>query len=604
MHMSKRKARSVAFAILSAIAVAVVALAADGGGVQASDTGASAAAAKGVSIGARVAGAVSSSKRRRGHSAGGPLHVLVLQAPKVPRSAGPEVYAAAVRKAVTSALRNAALSAKRKPQAVKMGLKTGLTLGLPISGVSADGTPASLFVVYGGDINDGDEFTISLYNDEGNPSSSVIEDGGLGQVGGGSYSSSSVEVTAMDVDPVGPAAVVQYQSPLDFVRPADSSNTNAAGDPDATSRYIIWTWDDETSGDDDGDAEFYILRPPVVLVHGLWDSQNGWNSFDPLLSDGRWSIQRADYSEKVGSLIFAWDPFDPNLNFLLQNQLTKAIQTKTQANSFGYSYNAPTVLNQIGAAIANFQNGQNPLGETVASIQADLVVHSMGGDISRYLPLLPNFYTASNFNQGPVHKVITIDTPHLGSPLAYDLLQSANECTRNIFTFTGKMSFTTVLLNNGQEITGSVNDLAVNPSNGTLSAALQQIHNSSTMRLPTALIASTMGPAQLNPINSAATAIVLRNVCGGDALAPLLTSAMWPSVFGGDSDAIVSLPSELDGLSSGSTTPFTAVHSGGAETIGFGPPAVQDQASGASAWTEDLLNDPVEDTSTYMTNLP
>jgi hypothetical protein len=57
-------------------------------------------------------------------------------------------------------------------------------------------------------------------------------------------------------------------------------------------------------------------------------------------------------------------------------------------------------------------------------VQADVVAHSMGGDIARTMAGLSNFTSQSNYGLGPIHKLITIGTPHLGTPLATDLIDS------------------------------------------------------------------------------------------------------------------------------------------------------------------------------------
>lgn len=56
----------------------------------------------------------------------------------------------------------------------------------------------------------------------------------------------------------------------------------------------------------------------------------------------------------------------------------------------------------------------------MAVVQADVVAHSMGGDIARVMPTVTGFANQTNYGLGPVHKLITIGTPHQGSPLAGD----------------------------------------------------------------------------------------------------------------------------------------------------------------------------------------
>ena len=162
------------------------------------------------------------------------------------------------------------------------------------------------------------------------------------------------------------------------------------------------------------------------------------------------------------------------------------------------------------------------------------------------------------------------------------------------------MPFAAVTLDSAKHTTpGAACELSQNASGMSLCPALQQIHQPSTPRLPTALITAKMGPDQLDPIDSSSfVEDSAKAFCSGDPLAADFTSALWPTIFGGDSDAIVSLTSQLDGLAG--TAFVAAVHSEGTEVLGFGGPNVLEQASGVPQRVIDLLNIPVTDTSTYQ----
>jgi esterase/lipase superfamily enzyme len=54
------------------------------------------------------------------------------------------------------------------------------------------------------------------------------------------------------------------------------------------------------------------------------------------------------------------------------------------ANALGFSFNAPIVLKQIRQQISEFEQSQ-----AVAAVQADVVAHSMGGDIVRTMVIHP-----------------------------------------------------------------------------------------------------------------------------------------------------------------------------------------------------------------------
>src|SRR5882724_7381758 len=102
-----------------------------------------------------------------------------------------------------------------------------------------------------------------------------------------------------------------------------------------------------------------------------------------------------------------------------------------KANSIGVKYVTPYVLPEVTKAMEKFKAGDNPMNIPIAAVQADVVAHSMGGVVTRTLPLTAGFFS-NTFGQGIIHKVISIDVPHLGSPLAALLLGTTADCTREI----------------------------------------------------------------------------------------------------------------------------------------------------------------------------
>jgi len=309
----------------------------------------------------------------------------------------------------------------------------------------------------------------------------------------------------------------------------------------------------------------------VFLIHGIWDSSSLWNNFSPLysfgVSDPRFYVGLADYSNPVGSSIQASLP-----------KFSKSILMSAKENALGFDYNADKVLRQIQSQISWFKNGGNPVGIPVAAVQVDVVAHSMGGDITRYLALQPSFLSGVTFGQGNVHKVITIDTPHLGTPLAIQILQNDNTCVRNLLASKGNIAFSSVILN-GSSVNGAAGDFQGDGFGGSLSMALDDLKNKVTHPLPTALIAGIMDSGNLAHLLVPGNATAIYVVCGTGLLNPLaleLTPFTWSAVFGGqDSDAIVPLASQLNGLSTVNTTVFSGyIHSNGTAQLGFGLPSI------------------------------
>jgi pimeloyl-ACP methyl ester carboxylesterase len=333
-----------------------------------------------------------------------------------------------------------------------------------------------------------------------------------------------------------------------------------------------------------------LLRPPLVLIHGLWASPQSWSDFTPLITDPRWVLNKADYSKVIGGQIKSYSPPVPSW--------AKGNIATSPASALGFAYNAPTVLAQINGFITSFKIGTNPANLAVAGVQADIVAHSMGGDVTRTLPTLGKFYSPTTFALGFIHKVITIGTPHWGSPLATLLLNHNNECVRGVLTQSGSPSFASVTFQNGTTTTGGVSDLRGDGFGGGLSPALQKLQNPIAHPLPTALIQGLESQSQLDGLDTSPVALSIRILCFGDSLAAHLTSTGWPKIFGQDSDSIVPALSEVAGLSD-FTVVNGVIHSQSSELLGFGPPAELDSAGGIPDVVINLLNTPVNN-ATYV----
>ena len=133
-------------------------------------------------------------------------------------------------------------------------------------------------------------------------------------------------------------------------------------------------------------APLTVIRPPVVLIHGLWSNpQTAW--------PGIWDRQGPYYVT------------------------SRADYHATNASSF--SVNFPSVQTFVGNGLQTVHD----LG--FAATQADVVGHSMGGLLTRLYAGSPVFERPDNLNLGDIHRLITIDTPHFGASLA-NLIVSMN----------------------------------------------------------------------------------------------------------------------------------------------------------------------------------
>lgn len=457
--------------------------------------------------------------------------------------------------------------------------------GSPVSAVAADGVTQVVVKIQTNSPND--QFTVTLFNDQSAQSSLPNEDGALGNPGDTSFSQSEVTVTAGGVDADGVAyAFAVYRAPVDFARMTGdntykSGNCNGATNTDdqLACRQVSLQIQDITNGGTPITLPITILRPPVVMVHGLWGSWSDWDNFSPLITgsssvDPRFSVGRASYDAPI-SISSSVPNYSASTLYLHQ----------PEENALGFAYNAPAVLNQIEQWIAEFKAGANPVGAQAAAVQADLVAHSMGGDIARTIATLTNFLNDSQnptFGQGSIHKLITIDTPHLGTPLATKLLSSPESCVQGYLALLGgDYSFSSVTLSDGATPNGAVGDLVGDGEavDSSLSAALQTIANPGTHPLPTALIVGDY--TDFSSVEYNAGAIAAFTACGyNDPLAQTLglNSSAWPQIFSNDnSDAIVSQTSQLDGLDPNyGLVNQGLVHSPGTEDLGFDGTSVLD----------------------------
>ena len=466
-----------------------------------------------------------------------------------------------------------------------------------VQGVAADNATQVLVRVEssGSTITAGDQIQLTL-SDENGPSSDGAGAGYLTSLPANGPDSrltgGVITVTAVDNGSGAAMAFAVYHAPTDFVR------TGNVSDPTVKIRAVTIGTSDTRTGTTAPTQTISIVRPPVVLVHGIWGSPNDFNGADGglfgLQDSGLFTLEYARYDGSIG--IAASDP-----TYVSGGTLSHPVSARVSA--LGFKSGATTILPQIQNVIKEYKvvalllAGQGATPGPIAAVQADIVAHSMGGDVTRTLPQLSEYAVQSTYNLGYVHKLITVDTPHRGTPLASALLSSSNACVRTLLTFDNRYAFNSVTSSSGAFINGATGDLA------TGSQALNGIHSGSIM-IPTAMIGGQMTDAQQNGAGKNAAGQAVFDFCGlalSNPLALSLSALAWPTVVGDPSDAIVPLSSQVDGELSYSsfTNTFIAVHSAGAEALGFGGPAILDRASQAPAEVINLLNTPVSNSAVF-----
>jgi pimeloyl-ACP methyl ester carboxylesterase len=454
-----------------------------------------------------------------------------------------------------------------------------------VMGVGADGVTQVVLRISGNFIyglNGVEQLTVTVLNDETTPSQSVDEDGGLGAVGaqcpGADCEHHQVTVTTSCID-YQPQAFVVYRAPIDFSRTSVDDSGLAGRD--------VYIRIESVNGS--MDLPVRILRPPLALIHGLWDNAGAWSNFSPLMTNGiadwRFSALRVNYGETPVSVTQSSPP------------LTLQGLGVVKANSLGFMFNRDIARDQMVPLLEGFRTGTNPEYIPVAGVQADVVAHSMGGNIARAMALHPQFLNRNTFHQGIIHKLITIDTPHLGSAVATRFLMpdEYDRCLQHSFGNLGKAVLSTAVVN-GVTVSGALGDLVDSP----MSPALQQLATQNPHPLPTAMLVGVYTNFGVLDSLSNVNALALKHWptgCPDDPLVLQLTSTGWPAIFNEQNDGIVGRSSQENGSDQSAGLADGYVHSPGTKELGFDGPSVLEPP--VPAWVIDMLNKPVTNQQYY-----
>ena len=231
----------------------------------------------------------------------------------------------------------------------------------------------------------------SLSDENGNAISD-LQYGSIGSPGTGA----ATGIKPLSVTPIEtPAGSGQYSAFAIFQTPIDFSR--ASGQDDALAQRKIKIQVSDSSNNVLATNSLTLLRPPLLLVHGIWSDPSPWNQFvstlRPSLSLPLTSVYYIDYSG---------------------------------LNHAGASINSNTSL-ALGQTIQNLQGFKQ--ANNAAAAQFDVIAHSMGGLISDQMPEMKSLFNSQQtFGHGYIHKLITIDTPYVGSPFAAGLDQSSPAC--------------------------------------------------------------------------------------------------------------------------------------------------------------------------------
>ncbi len=152
-----------------------------------------------------------------------------------------------------------------------------------------------------------------------------------------------------------------YKAPLNYVRNGNSDDLTQ-GQREITSLQVT------INGKEIPHPTFTLKKPPVVLLHGIWDYPSTWRILESRL--------RSNYGYE--DII--------NIGYF---------------NSASFSQISAEVQKRIINAIVQINK------KNFACKKADIVGHSMGGLIAKLLN-----------NEKNIRSIVTVGTPHYGSPLA------------------------------------------------------------------------------------------------------------------------------------------------------------------------------------------
>ncbi|MEW5759109.1 MAG: hypothetical protein AB1755_06590 [Candidatus Omnitrophota bacterium] len=178
--------------------------------------------------------------------------------------------------------------------------------------------------------------------------------------------------------------------------PANFAREGVEEDEHVSERLVTLTIQtDDLPVNIDISQDIRLIRPPLVLIHGLWSGPNMWDSFKAMLQ------------EEI-----------PQLNIVTINYET--------TNASYLEVNKDKLKDEIVSIRGQLQM------QGIAMTRVDVLGHSMGGILGRMRAGgnqwsgAEAYYQAINFMQGDINKLITLDSPHFGSWIADSVIAFIN----------------------------------------------------------------------------------------------------------------------------------------------------------------------------------
>lgn len=425
----------------------------------------------------------------------------------------------------------------------------------------------------------------------------------------------------------GPMAFAIYRAPADFVR--SDCQFNNLSDTGAAKRIVEFSLGNGTA-----DQKIDIVRPPALMVHGLWAT-----------SDDLGDLTQLESMSSLGLVVWRVN-YGYNIT-VSQGNPDNRVNLISPGSALGFSYGANIVLNTSRSLLEAFRAGR--VGQVPsAAAGVDYIGHSMGNLVTRTTTLDLKYAEPRNFSRGYIHKLISIGGPHLGTPFATQALQPGNQCIRDFMADHGQpvlddcpscaiaKDLNGTAVGNGEGAAGSLkgNKAGSSDFGGGIARLL-----SKQPRIPTTYIAGVMSSDQItrliqppptkkvcSPLSGKCHDVptdrfnlvqILAVICPNDPMVKNFTSAAaFIDFLGIENDGVVPLHSQLNGGLRANQVVITGVlHSPGTAklytfrnfasgTLGGEPTELTTPpgASGASLIVEKvklLLNTPVTDKNVY-----
>lgn len=212
--------------------------------------------------------------------------------------------------------------------------ETLATKGRSVKGVAADGVTEVVLSMPTTNVGDQVQFSLQTF-------ASADDDGALGKPGDTEFSQGNVTVTSVDTSQ-GPMAFAVYRAPSDFAQ-VSVHGVSCASRTETLQIQVT------SQGASPPPAAFPIpiLRPPVVLVHGMWANEHAWDNF-ALRTDNCFSARAADYSQFQSAsspppITASTPPYDDG-----------EVLATASSDSLGFSFNTPAVFVESGGFLSEF----------------------------------------------------------------------------------------------------------------------------------------------------------------------------------------------------------------------------------------------------------